>query len=285
MRATLDLVRLGPFLHRYAIDVFVIVLAGCWQAFIWSDGATPTVTAAGLLGTLPLLVRRRFPFFAPVLVFAGLAGLSLADPVAAADGEFLNPLSGIALALAFWVAGGHEKAEQAIAATAIGFASVVAVAHGADQEFVVTDANSDLGALGALLVAAGLSSAAFALRWRARGALELEKRAASLEQEREDRMRIAAAAERARIADDLHDVIAHSVSVMTVQAGAARLLLGEDPQRAREPLLSVEETGRQALADMRRLLGLLRAEEDEAALAQEPAATARAVASRAQAAT
>jgi signal transduction histidine kinase len=98
-------------------------------------------------------------------------------------------------------------------------------------------------------------------------------------------MRIAAAAERARIADDLHDVIAHSVSVMTVQAGAARLLLGEDPQRAREPLLSVEETGRQALADMRRLLGLLRAEEDEAALAQEPAATARAVASRAQAAT
>jgi hypothetical protein len=155
----LDLVRLGPFLHRHAIDVFVIVLAGCWQAFIWSDGATPTVTAAGLLGTLPLLVRRRFPFFAPVLVFAGLAGLSLADPVAAADGEFLNPLSGIALALAFWVAGGHEKAEQAIAATAIGFASVVAVAHGADQEFVVTDANSDLGALGALLVAAGTGCA------------------------------------------------------------------------------------------------------------------------------
>jgi signal transduction histidine kinase len=87
-----------------------------------------------------------------------------------------------------------------------------------------------------------------------------------LEREREEKARAAAAAERARIARDLHDVIAHSVSVMTVQAGAARLLLEEDPQRAREPLLSVEETGRQALAEMRRLLGLLRADQSRAEL-------------------
>ncbi len=77
-------------------------------------------------------------------------------------------------------------------------------------------------------------------------------------------------AERARIAGDLHDVIAHSVSVMTVQAGAARLLLGEEPERAREPLLSIEETGRQALADMRRLLGLLRVDEHDAGPVPEP---------------
>jgi signal transduction histidine kinase len=67
-------------------------------------------------------------------------------------------------------------------------------------------------------------------------------------------------------------VIAHSVSVMTVQAGAARLLLGEDPQRAREPLLSIEETGRQALSEMRRLLGLLRADEGETKLVRMPPA-------------
>ena len=76
--------------------------------------------------------------------------------------------------------------------------------------------------------------------------------------------------ERRRIARDLHDVIAHSVSVMTVQAGAARLLLADTPERAEEPLLAVEETGRQALAEMRRLLGMLRTQDGEATLAPQP---------------
>ncbi len=98
----------------------------------------------------------------------------------------------------------------------------------------------------------------------------LEARTARLESEREQRARAAVAAERARIARDLHDVIAHSVSVMTVQAGAARLLLVGDPARARGPLLSVEETGRQALAEMRRLLGILRSDEGDVVLTPQP---------------
>ena len=65
-------------------------------------------------------------------------------------------------------------------------------------------------------------------------------------------------------------MIAHSVSVMTVQAGAARLLLEQDPARAREPLLAVEETGRQALGEMRRLLGILRGQESSPGLAPQP---------------
>lgn len=255
----------AQFLQRHAVDAGVVLLAVFWQAAIWTDDATATVVAAGLLGTLPLLARRRLPFAAPALVFAALAGLSLADPEAAVRGEFLNVFSGLSLALAFWVAGAHEKTEQALAGTAIGLAGVVAVANSAGQEFVFIDADSELGILGYLIVAGGLSGASFVLRRRTQGAVELEKLAARLEREREERMRAAAVAERARIADDLHDVIAHSVSVMTVQATAARLLLDEEPNRAREPLLSVEETGRQALADMRRLLGLLRADEDEAA--------------------
>ena len=73
---------------------------------------------------------------------------------------------------------------------------------------------------------------------------DLELRASILEDEREAEARAAVAEERARIARELHDVIAHSVSVMTVQAGAARLLLAQDPEQARGPILAVEETGR-----------------------------------------
>ncbi len=130
-----------------------------------------------------------------------------------------------------------------------------------------------LDAVNALLVsfiAVGVCLVAFALRRRGERAARLERRAALLEREREEQARAAVAAERARIARDLHDVIAHSVSVMTVQAGAARLLLDEEPERAREPLLAVEETGRQALAEMRRLFGIVRGNEGEAALAPQP---------------
>jgi signal transduction histidine kinase len=262
--------RLRRFLEQHAVDVFIVLLAALWQVEIWIADRTAAAVVAGLVGTLPLLFRRRFPFAAPALVFAGLAGLSLADPGAAAEDQIFTQTSLFSLALAFWFAGAQEKGEQAIAGTAIGLASVVATAHGAGREFAVTDADPDLGIIGVLLIGGALSLGAFALRRRARGAIELEEKAARLEREREEQARAAVAAERTRIARDLHDVIAHSVSVMTVQAGAARLLLAEEPQRAREPLLSVEETGRQALAEMRRLLGLLRADESEPLATRRP---------------
>ena len=262
--------RLRRFLEQHAVDVFIVLLAALWQVEIWTADRTAAAVVAGLVGTLPLLFRRRFPFAAPALVFAGLAGLSLADPGAAAEDQILTQTSLFSLALAFWFAGAQEKGEQAIAGTAIGLASVAAAAHGAGREFAVTDADPDLGIIGVLLIGGALSLGAFALRRRARGAIELEEKAARLERERKEQARAAVAAERTRIARDLHDLIAHSVSVMTVQAGAARLLLAEEPQRAREPLLSVEETGRQALAEMRRLLGLLRADESEAVPTRRP---------------
>jgi signal transduction histidine kinase len=76
--------------------------------------------------------------------------------------------------------------------------------------------------------------------------------------------------ERDRITRELHDVLAHSVSVMTVQASAVRRLLTPEQQREREALMTVEETGRQALSEMRRLLGIMRTEEDVPALAPQP---------------
>jgi len=92
----------------------------------------------------------------------------------------------------------------------------------------------------------------------------LEDRAARLERERDAQARIAAVAERARIARELHDVIAHNVSVMVVQADGASYALGTDPDRAREALAAISATGRQALAEMRRLLGVLRREDGTA---------------------
>ena len=78
------------------------------------------------------------------------------------------------------------------------------------------------------------------------------------------------AAERARIARELHDVIAHSVSVMVIQAGAAEQLLAQTPERARGPLAAVQDTGRQTITELRRLLGILRADGPELSLAPQP---------------
>jgi signal transduction histidine kinase len=110
----------------------------------------------------------------------------------------------------------------------------------------------------------------FALAWvigdslRTRRAYyaELEERAARLQREREAQSKAAVAAERARIARELHDVVAHNVSVMVVQADGAAYVLDASPEQAKQALETISTTGRTALAEMRRLLGLLRAGDD-----------------------
>jgi len=101
------------------------------------------------------------------------------------------------------------------------------------------------------------------LRTRRAYLAELKARAARLEREREEKADRAVAEERARIARELHDVIAHNVSVMVVQAAAGEEVFDEDPERARESLSAVASTGRAALTELRRLLGVIRAEEGE----------------------
>jgi signal transduction histidine kinase len=123
---------------------------------------------------------------------------------------------------------------------------------------------SDFPWIGALVVTPGVLGIAFGARTRSLH--HAEARAAELELERRE----AVVAERARIARELHDVIAHSVSVMTVQAGAAEEMLKHDPARALEPIRAVQETGRQALVEMKRLVGILRTEDEEIGLAPQP---------------
>jgi signal transduction histidine kinase len=98
----------------------------------------------------------------------------------------------------------------------------------------------------------------------------LEDRAARLERERDAQAQIATAAERARIARELHDIIAHNVSVMVVQADGASYALRSEPERTAQALTAISQTGRHALNEMRRLLGVLRSGDEQADLTPVP---------------
>ena len=239
------------------VDALVVLLAVGALVEVWLDDAqTPrSVTApAALLWTLPLLLRGRFPLGAPVAVFAVLA----AEALVPGDAVTTSSVNTIALLGAFALAGAHRDVRFAVAGAAAGFASLVAI--------IWVESPNIRGVFPVLVVVAATWALGRLVAERTRRAADLEQRAGRLARAHE----AAVADERARIARELHDVIAHSVSVMTVQAGAARLLLDEDPERARGPLLAVEETGRQALAEMRRMLGILRGDDEAATLAPQP---------------
>ena len=108
------------------------------------------------------------------------------------------------------------------------------------------------------------------IRSRARLNQALREKAERLEHERADRAAAAALEERTRIAGELHDVVAHALSAMVVQASGARRLAERDPARAADAFKAVETSGREALTEIRRLLGVLRREDEEIALAPQP---------------
>ena len=112
--------------------------------------------------------------------------------------------------------------------------------------------------------------AGFALRQHADDAEAAEERATRAERERETAARLAVAEERARIARELHDVVAHAVSVMVLQVGAVRHGMPKELGESREALARVEATGRGAMAEMRHLLGAMRNGDEPAERAPQP---------------
>jgi signal transduction histidine kinase len=108
-----------------------------------------------------------------------------------------------------------------------------------------------------------------AIRRRRASEGRLERRAVVLERDREQRAREAVGEERSRIARELHDVVAHGVSVMTLQAQGGARILDSEPEEARRAFAAIEETGRRSLVEMRRLLGMLRSDDDELPLAPQ----------------
>ena len=220
---------------------------------IWLD------VILALLFTVPLLFRRRFPFGAPVAVGAGVLIASFADN-SLVPFDFTAFLAGAAAA--FVVAQLPDR-RQAVA----GLAMVV----GVDAIVVRNDPRGQLGQfIFVSLIFTVVWVVGFALGRKFAEADEARERAARAELEREQRARAAVAEERARIARELHDVVGHSVSVMTVQASGVRRLLRPEQEREREALLVVERTGREALAEMRRMVGVLRRPEEAPALAPQP---------------
>lgn len=215
------------------------------DSFAGSRGVNALVLA---LGTLPVLWRRS----APAGVTAVTASvLCLPHTVAGLDVTVLGGFLTVIVVTAS--CGYHATAGRALAGAAYAEACMLALSM-----TTLPILRTPTSLVFNTLVLLGPWAAARGLRHREDRARRL---GAALAHERtrfEDRMAEAVERERAEIARDLHDIVAHGVSVMVIQTGGARMQLADDPDRAARSLLQAEDAGRQALADLRRMLGVLR---------------------------
>jgi signal transduction histidine kinase len=215
--------------------------------------ATTTLIAAALTA-LPLAVRRLYPITAwLVIVFA----------IFALRGSYVPPLAFGTAVFAAYSAVVHSRYRN----LAIGAVLVVTLAVTVTFADTLPPFPGRLTALFAIVPAMAAGIGIRELHQRLRDSAARLRRAT---EEHEAATRRAIEAERARIAGELHDVVTHNVSVMVVQAGAARTVLTSSPDEAEQALLAVEASGRTAMADLRNLLGLLSPSGDGVALRPQP---------------
>ena len=231
-------------------------LAELWGSSAFDDDPRGVVTVVVLAMTVPLAARRRWPLAVLVAV--------LVTATVSATWDVFDSASfgiGVLLVSAYTVAAHSELREGAIGLGLI-------LGWGAVQMLFFDVPPADFLFVGVILGC--VWAAGRTVRSRRQLAAALADQNVLLAHEQEARAKQAVAEERTRIARELHDVVAHNVSVMVVQAGAERRALGEDRPQTREALETIEQTGRQALDEMRRLLGMLRKDDDELALAPQP---------------
>jgi signal transduction histidine kinase len=241
--------------HPVLVDsVLALVVGSLGLSVLGGAGhRVPRLVALAFVAAmvLPIAVRRKHPVgaFTAVIIAGGIEVITLPRPVG----------SDVAVLVMLYTLAAYRPRRVAVPGLLVCLAgSAVAIAAWAPPR-----AKQDWYAVTVMLAVFCLPALTAWLlgdmmRWR-RGFYEaLEERAARLERERDAQAQIAAAAERARIARELHDVVAHNVSVMVVQADGASYALDADPERARQALGAIAATGRQALAEMRSLLGVLR---------------------------
>ena len=238
-----------------AVDAgLALLLVTAAEVHVWSGaaGGSEAVTApAGAAIAGAVAFRRRAPLAA---VAIAMAATSVQTILASSPQALWLIASWLVL---FFSAGMGLGRRRALVALAIGLAGAGIDEAGAADRSV----QGLVFALIALVLVPWLAGRA--LRLREGRAEHLQRRAATLERESEETTRRALEAERARIARDLHDIVAHGVSLMVLNAEAGEAVLDADPERTRGQLASIQQTGRQALSEMTRLLGMLRADESD----------------------
>jgi signal transduction histidine kinase len=221
-------------------------LTGTGHRLAGQGRTTPLAWLLAVLIVAPVLTHRRFP--------PGSLAVCLAAVVAYAAGRYVA-YPGLAIFVLTFDIALHSGERMALAALA-GSAAVITVSLSLQPSGVAvldTWLESGLGVLVAWLAGRNL-------RHRQARAAELDARAERLEREREAEARRTATEERLRIARELHDVIAHSMSVIAVQSAVGHHVMDTQPGQARQALAAIEATSRSALTEMRRLLGVLRQE-------------------------
>jgi signal transduction histidine kinase len=259
--------RLREQARRHGLDLLITVaaVAGALEVVLRRDEplaptTTPWLTAPAVaLLVLVLLGHRRSPFAAPVTVWLLAAAFSFVD-----GRLVVFPFTAYAAGLgAAYLLGAVRDGRQARLGLVVAVGGAVIV-MGNSPDTVV----SDVVLVPALFGLAWLGGAA--QRQRTARAEAAEEHVLRAEREREVAARIAVAEERARVARELHDVVAHAVSVMVLQVGAVRHRLPETLEQEKEALRGVEHAGRTALTEMRRLLGALRHDGDDLELVPQP---------------
>ncbi len=204
-----------------------------------------------ILLTIPLIWRRRWPI--PVFLLVGISALITPTPY----------MTVAAIMVAMYAVGLYCAHDLAALGLLLGLATMISLAYEDPAPLLPRKLFPFL-----VLIIAWL--AARAVRQQRVVAEAFQSKAMHLEAEQEQAMQSARSEERRRIAREIHDVVAHSVSVMVVQAGAARSVLQTTPDESKESLLAIEETGRETLGELRRLLDVLSTESDPIEFAPQP---------------
>jgi signal transduction histidine kinase len=250
-----------------ALAAIIAIELTCWLTPGISTSDRIITAVAAVAFAAPIAVRRVWP--AVALVFSAavvVASMPFGGQLLSNTNAYVIPVLVLGYSAGAWLEMRHSVFALSLALALLGAWALLPGPDGSTTGpsqtalalFYVTALSVPTWLVGRFVRRHGALAGAFR---------ELAAQAAA-EQDAHDAAAIAD--ERARIGSELQDIIAHSISAMVIQAGSARLLLRRDPARARDSILTVEKTGRQALSDLRRLLGMLRKDDDPHALSPQP---------------